>query len=152
MTKIEKIIWNNLDEIIFQNPNITKEKVFKNILNDLENNNALAICDGDLVFLFKAETPVLTRMHLFSESRTGLKRRFLESGKKVIKYFFDNTNTYKVYGMSPDKRFARMVDVSGFWKNEGVLTKSFKDKNNNYVDQYIFGVTKEDCDEFMRKL
>ena len=157
MTKIEKIIWDGLNTFetaseFNQIETGSKKEVFENIKQRLSNENLLAICDNDLVFLFERDTEHLAKMHLFSNSKTGLKKRFYVSGQKVIKHFFDITKINKVWGMSPDERFAKVVGKSGFWKNEGVLTESYLNKNGEYVDQYIFGVTRKDCYEFMRKL
>lgn len=156
MTKIEKIIWDSISSVDnineFEQGEHSKEQIFQNIKERLSDNSLLAICDDDLVFLFERETNYVARMHLHSNSKTGLKKRFYVSGQKVIKHFFDITEINKVWGMSPDQRFAKVVGKSGFWKNEGILTESHLNKNGEYVDQYIFGVTRKDCYEFMRKL
>ena len=153
MTEIEQIIWNNLTPIINQNPNKTKEEVFEMFKKGMVNSeHYLAIKDGKLVFLFENNSYYTTKMHIFSENGKGLARQFYASGINVIKYFFDNTRIQKVWGMSNDKRFVKIVEKSGFWKNEGTLTKSFVNENGELIDQYIFGVTREDCYEYLRKL
>lgn len=153
MNEIEQIIWNNLTPIINQNPNKTKEDVFNNIKSGLKNNeHYLAIKDDNLVFLFENQSYYASKMHIFSENGKGLARKFYTSGIKIIKFFFDNTKIQKVWGFSSDERFVKIVEKSGFWKNEGTLTKSYVNENGELIDQYIFGVTREDCYEYLRKL
>lgn len=152
MTEIEQIIWNNLSPITNQNPNKSNEDIFIDIKNGLKNSLYFAIKDENLVFMFEKDTFYTAKMHIFSENEKGLARQFYSSGIAVIKYFFDNTEFQKVWGFSSDERFVSIVEKSGFWKNEGTLTKSFVNENGELIDQYIFGVTREDCYEYLRKL
>jgi hypothetical protein len=148
MTKIERIIYDNLSSEISQT-DANVDSIFSGIIEEIQTNEAVAIEDNGLVFLVKPETKHVARMHIFGETKNL--KQFLISAVNITKYVFDNANINKMYGMSADKRFVS-AGKRTCWKQQGVLADSYLDENGIYKDQYIFGVSREELNEYLRKL
>lgn len=143
---IYSIIHDKIDPWIMQCPHKSKDDIFVDMLKDMENNMSFPLEKDDMVFYMMPETPWLAKLHVFSNTKTATQA--IKSARFLTAYMFDNVKTLnKIYGITPHQKFLRMIHKIG-WKQEGVLSKSYLTENGDMVDQYIFGVTRE---EYERK-
>jgi hypothetical protein len=139
---IYEIIHAKIDPWIMQCPHKTKDEIFIDMLRDMDNNITFPLEKDDMVFYMMPETPWLAKLNVFSDTKNA--KQALTSAIYLTDYMFENMKTLrKIYGISPHKKFVRMINKIG-WKQEGVLSESFLDKNGDMVDQYVFGVTRDE--------
>ena len=111
----------------------------------MENNQCFPLEKDDMVFYMMPETPWLAKLHVFSNTKTATQA--IKSARYLTSYMFDNVKTLKkIYGITPHKKFVRMIGKIG-WVQEGVLSKSYLTEEGEMVDQYIFGITKEEYEQ-----
>jgi hypothetical protein len=63
---------------------------------------------------------------------------------------FDNSKVVKLYGITPLQSMVKVSKRVG-WKHEGVLSNSFMTKEGDIKDQYIFGITRQQNNEWRNK-
>jgi hypothetical protein len=128
-----------------QCPHKSKDEIFVDMLKDMENNQCFPLEKDDMVFYMMPETPWLAKLHVFSNTKTATQA--IKSARYLTSYMFDNVKTLKkIYGITPHKKFVRMIGKIG-WVQEGVLSKSYLTEEGEMVDQYIFGITKEEYEQ-----
>jgi len=148
LIRILDIIWKDLDEEAAQMPSRTKQEIFNKICSDLKAKTTFAIHKSDVVFYVEPDSPWVARIHIFTVDEGVFGRERLKAAAELTSFIFRNTKFEKLYGVTANKKFILMAKYSK-WKpgQEGILTKSYKTKDGQLIDQYLISVNKS---EFMK--
>lgn len=139
--EIYELIYDSIDPWLWQMPNDSKDEIFKGMVYDIENHIAFPFEKNGLMFYIKPENIWLYRVHMFSKTKSLTKT--IENSVHITDHLFDTCkDLQKIYGLNPFKGFTRMIHRAG-WQNEGVLTKSLMTKEGVMIDQYVYGITRE---------
>jgi hypothetical protein len=140
--KILEIIYKKLDPWLMEDPQKTKDQIFSEILLDIKSGVSFPFEHDGMVFYVMPETKWRARLHLFSDTKSN--KIATHSAKELTTLLFDNINSLeKLYGITPHKKFIRVVHKFG-WKHEGTLTQSYFSKSGKMLDQYLFGISKQE--------
>jgi hypothetical protein len=138
--KILEIIYKKLDPWSMETPQKTKDQIFNEILIEIDTKQAFPIEKDGMVFYVMPETPQRARLHLFSDTKDP--GTAICSAKWLTNFIFCNINSLeKLYGITPHKKFLRVVQKFG-WKHEGTITHSHLTRLNEMKDQYVFGISR----------
>lgn len=144
------IIYEKLDPWIMEEPQKTKDQIFAEMLQELRVKRAFLLERNSLVFYLMPETNWRARIHVFSA--VSSRKVGIQTAKELTYYLFCNINSLqKLYGFTPHKKFLPTISKFG-WKHEGVLTSSHLLKTGELVDQYIFGITRSECEEMNKNI
>ena len=146
--KASYIIYEQIDPWIFQSPEKTKDEIFEDILYDIKNGRAIPIEKDGFIFYIVPETKWLARVHMFSKAKDAMAA--LNSSIFLTNFIFDSTKINKLYGITSLSSMLKVSERVG-WKHEGTLTQSFMTENGDFKDQYIFGVTRKQNEEWRNK-
>lgn len=149
LQRIAEIIWHDIHEESFQLGDISKDKIFDKITNDLKNRETFALIKDDVVFHCAPDSAYVVRLNLFTINDGVFGRARLKAATELTKYIFTYTPFLKIYGVTANKKFLAMAKYTKWLPGqEGVISKSYMTKDGELVDQYLIGVNKED---FMRQ-
>lgn len=146
--KASYIIYEQIDPWTFQSPEKTKDEIFETILYDIKHGRSIPLEKDGFIYYVVPETKWLARVHMFSKSNNAILA--LKASMFLTNFIFDNTKVNKLYGITPLKSMLKVSERVG-WKHEGTLTQSFMTENGDYKDQYIFGVTRKQNEEWRNK-
>lgn len=146
--KAAQIIYEQIDPWTFQSPEKTKDEIFNEILDDIRSGRSIPLEKDSFILYIVPETRWLARVHMFSKSENHVKS--MQAFQFLTNLVFDNSKVQKLYGINHFKIVTKIVPKIG-WKNEGILSKSFMTKEGNLIDQYIFGVTREQNQQWRTK-
>lgn len=146
--KASYIIYEQIDPWIFQSPEKTKDQIFEDILSDIENGRSIPVEKDGFIFYIVPETKWLARVHMFSKAKDSITA--LSASMFLTNFIFDSTKVNKLYGITSLKSMLKVSERVG-WKHEGTLTQSFMTENGDFKDQYIFGVTRKQNEEWRNK-
>lgn len=146
--KASYIIYEQIDPWVFQSPEKTKDEIFSGILDDIRNARSMPLEKDGFILYIVPETKWLARVHMFA--KTSNYAVSLKAFEFLTNLIFDNSKVEKLYGINHFKTAVKISERVG-WKHEGTLTKSFMTKEGNLKDQYIFGITREQNQEWRNK-
>lgn len=146
--KAAHIIYEQIDPWTFQSPEKTKDQIFNEIVEDIRSGRSLPLEKDGFILYIVPETKWLARVHMFSKSRNHITS--INAVGFLTNLIFDNSKVEKLYGINHFKTVVKISEKIG-WKHEGTLTKSFMTKEGNLKDQYIFGITRQQNNDWRNK-
>ncbi len=146
LTKIERIIYDNMEYVSQTSPDTTKELLIQKVIDDLQNGRSIAIEDGGVVLLVHRKTRWLAEIHIFGESSST---RIVRSAINITRYIFENTELNVIYAHSHNFKFGSIIKKTG-WEYMGTIPKSFWD-GEKFIDQILVGAVKENFLKFLEK-
>lgn len=136
-----KILYDNLDPWMHQMPQYTRDELFAGVLENLKNKRAFFDYEDGLFLYFVPENSWLVKVHFYSNNHSY---KSVKNLKKIISRFFEGTNFQKLVGVTPLEGFLKASERTGIGRIEGILTKSHMTKDGDLIDQYIFGINRDD--------
>ncbi len=146
--KAAQIIYEQIDPWVFQSPEKTKDQIFNEIVDDIKSGRSLPLEKDGFILYIVPETKWLARVHMFSKTSGFVTS--LRACEFITNLIFDSSKVEKLYGINHFKTVVKVSERIG-WKHEGTLTQSFMTKEGNLVDQYIFGITRKQNNEWRNK-
>jgi hypothetical protein len=146
--RVAQIIYEQIDPWIFQAPEKTKDEIFNEIIVDIKTGKSLPLEKDGFVFYLIPETKWLARVHMFAKNNNAIDS--LKASIFLTNLIFNNSKVAKLYGITPLKSMVKVSERVG-WKHEGVLSNSFMTKEGDLKDQYIFGITRQQNNEWRNK-
>jgi hypothetical protein len=146
--KAAQIIYEQIDPWVFQSPEKSKDEIFNEMLDDIRSGRSLPLEKDGFILYIVPETKWLARVHMFSKA--GNFYTSLRACEFLTNLIFDNSKVEKLYGINHFKTVVKISERIG-WKHEGNLSKSFMTKDGDLIDQYIFGITRQQNQEWRTK-
>lgn len=140
ISKILRIVQNNLDQEALQCYSMSPEQMFELYKQTLMNDSAIVVEHGGYVIWGNLESTYVLRIHIFSDQKNfGV----VNSLRILTTQLFEKYPFIKIYGVTPNKGFVRMSQRAG-WKPDGKLSKSFITGKGDIIDQYVLSAYRED--------
>lgn len=145
--KALEILYKKLDPWSMETPEKTKDQIFAEILKEIQHKKAFVLESNNVVFYLMPETKYRARLHLFSDVKS-LKEGISGSNELTNFLFCNINNLQKIYGITPHKKFLPIIHKFG-WRHEGILTNSYLSKDGKIIDQFIFGITRNEYEKHL---
>lgn len=143
---IYELIYKSIDPWVWQMPHLTKDEIFIGMQYDIEHHIAFPFEYNKTMFYIKPENKWLYRIHMYSDTKSL--KTTIQNTNIITNHLFDTCpDLYKLYGINPFKAYSRVISKAG-WNLEGILSKSMMTNEQLLIDQYIYGITREQNTKF----
>lgn len=140
--RVLDIIYEALDPWTMEDHLSSKDQIFAGLVQDIKDGVAFPIEKNGMVFYVMPETKYRAKLHLFSQTKDA--GTTLKTARELTKLLFANVKSLqKIYGITPHQKMLLVAKRVG-WKHEGTMKGSYYSPTGEMMDQYIFGVTKQE--------